>query len=77
LCGEHPMVAAIDIAGLAVAFPVDIGTALVVGAISSCLVSPTGNALCYLAAVMLQGRTSGRYSLCLASPSVHFRSTTL
>lgn len=37
------LVAAIDIAGLAVAFPVGIGIALVVGAVSSYLVSPTGN----------------------------------
>jgi glucose uptake protein len=37
------LVAAIDIAGLAVAFPVGIGIALVVGAISSYLVSPAGN----------------------------------
>jgi len=39
------LVAAIDIAGLAVAFPVGIGIALVVGAVSSYLVSPTGDAL--------------------------------
>lgn len=39
------LVAAIDIAGLAVAFPVGIGIALVVGAISSYLVAPAGNAL--------------------------------
>lgn len=38
------LVAAIDIAGLAVAFPVGIGIALVVGAVSSYLVSPNGNA---------------------------------
>jgi len=37
------LVAAIDIAGLAVAFPVGIGVALVVGAVSSYLVSPAGN----------------------------------
>src|ERR1700730_13775170 len=37
------LVAAIDIAGLAVAFPVGIGLALVVGAISSYLLSPNGN----------------------------------
>lgn len=37
------LVAAIDIAGLAVAFPVGIGLALVVGAISSYLISPGGN----------------------------------
>ena len=37
------LVAVIDIAGLAVAFPVGIGLALVVGAVSSYLVSPSGN----------------------------------
>jgi glucose uptake protein len=39
------LVAAIDIAGLAVAFPVGIGVALVVGAIASYLISPAGNRL--------------------------------
>jgi glucose uptake protein len=39
------LVAAIDIAGLAVAFPVGIGVALVVGAVSSYLISPAGNRL--------------------------------
>jgi len=37
------LVAAIDIAGLAVAFPVGIGIALVVGAASSYILSPQGN----------------------------------
>lgn len=37
------LVAAIDIAGLAVAFPVGIGLALVIGALSSYVVSPRGN----------------------------------
>lgn len=37
------LVAAIDIAGLAVAFPIGIGLALVVGAMGSYLVSPKGN----------------------------------
>lgn len=37
------LVAAIEIAGLAVAFPVGIGIALVVGAVSSYIVSPAGN----------------------------------
>jgi len=37
------LVAAIEIAGLAVAFPVGIGLALVVGAVSSYLISPGGN----------------------------------
>jgi glucose uptake protein len=44
------LVAAIEITGLAVAFPVGIGIALVVGAISSYLISPKGNAL--LAAII-------------------------
>jgi glucose uptake protein len=39
------LVAAIDIAGLAVAFPVGIGVALVVGSVSSYLISPAGNKL--------------------------------
>ncbi len=37
------LVAAIDIAGLAVAFPVGIGIALVVGAVGSYVVAPAGN----------------------------------
>jgi glucose uptake protein len=37
------LVAAIEIAGLAVAFPVGIGLALVVGAVSSYVMSPKGN----------------------------------
>lgn len=37
------LVAAIEIAGLAVAFPIGIGIALVVGAVSSYIVSPAGN----------------------------------
>lgn len=37
------LVAAIDIAGLAVAFPVGIGLALVVGAVSSYVIAPAGN----------------------------------
>jgi glucose uptake protein len=37
------LVAAIDIAGLAVAFPVGIGLALVIGAASSYAISPSGN----------------------------------
>ena len=39
------IVAAIDVAGLAVAFPVGIGLALIVGAISSYLINPAGNPL--------------------------------
>jgi glucose uptake protein len=37
------LVAAIDVAGLAVAFPVGIGLALIVGAVSSYMVHPAGN----------------------------------
>ena len=37
------LVAAIDIAGLAVAFPIGIGLALVIGAASSYAISPSGN----------------------------------
>ena len=37
------LVAAIEIAGLAVAFPVGIGLALVVGAVSSYVIAPAGN----------------------------------
>jgi glucose uptake protein len=47
------LVAAIDIAGLAVAFPVGIGIALVVGAVSSYLVSPAGNALLLFGGIAL------------------------
>ena len=38
------LVAAIEIAGLAVAFPVGIGLALVIGAVSSYILAPRGNA---------------------------------
>jgi glucose uptake protein len=47
------LVAAIDVAGLAVAFPVGIGLALVVGAVSSYLVSPAGNPLLLFSGVAL------------------------
>lgn len=47
------LVAAIDIAGLAVAFPVGIGIALVVGAVSSYFVSPSGNALLLFGGIAL------------------------
>lgn len=42
-CANLLLVAAIEIAGMAVAFPVGIGIALVVGALSSYLISPQGN----------------------------------
>ncbi len=47
------LVAAIEVAGLAVAFPVGIGLALVVGAVSSYLVSPAGNPLLLFGGVAL------------------------
>ena len=47
------LVAAIDIAGLAVAFPVGIGLALVVGAISSYIISPNGNPLLLFGGILL------------------------
>ena len=47
------LVAAIDIAGLAVAFPIGIGLALVVGAVSSYLISPAGNPLMLFGGVAL------------------------
>ena len=47
------LVAAIEIAGLAVAFPVGIGLALVVGAISSYIVSPNGNPLMLFSGIAL------------------------
>lgn len=47
------LVAAIDVAGLAVAFPVGIGLALVVGAVSSYMVSPAANPLLLFGGVAL------------------------
>jgi len=47
------LVAAIEVAGLAVAFPVGIGLALVVGAVSSYLVRPAGNPLLLFGGVAL------------------------
>lgn len=47
------LVAAIDVAGLAVAFPVGIGVALVVGAVFSYLVSPAANPLLLFGGVAL------------------------
>src|SRR5712691_5358207 len=60
------LVAAIDMAGLAVAFPISIGFALVVGVISSYALQPKGNAgllaagvLCAVIAVVLDGKAYG------------------
>ncbi len=47
------LVAAIEIAGLAVAFPLGIGIALVVGALSSYLISPNGNAFLLFGGIAL------------------------
>jgi len=47
------LVAAIDIAGLAVAFPIGIGLALVVGAVSSYLLAPNGNPLVLFGGIAL------------------------
>jgi len=47
------MVAAISIAGMAVAFPVGIGLALVIGVITSYLVKPTGNPVMIFAGVAI------------------------
>ena len=60
------LVAAIDMAGLAIAFPVAIGIALVVGVISSYIIQPKGIAVllaagvvCALIAVILVGKAYG------------------
>jgi len=47
------LVAAIEIAGLAVAFPVGIGLALVVGAVSSYVLAPAGNPLMLFGGIAL------------------------
>ncbi len=60
------LVAAIDMAGLAVALPVSIGIALVVGTLLNYVLQPTGNLLflalgvaCALIAVVLDGKAFG------------------
>src|ERR1700720_4749459 len=60
------LVAAIDMAGLAVAFPVSIGIALVVGVVLNFILQPQGNGLllaggvvCALIAVILDGKAYG------------------
>jgi glucose uptake protein len=60
------LVAAIDMAGLAVAFPVSIGIALVVGTVLSYALQPRGNAVflalgvaCAFIAVLLDGKAYG------------------
>jgi glucose uptake protein len=73
------LVAAIDMAGLAIAFPVSIGIALVVGVVSSYLLQPKGNAgllaagvACAVIAVILDGKAYG--SLKKAASSVSQKS---
>ena len=73
------LVAAIDMAGLAVAFPVSIGIALVVGTVLSYALQPKGNAgflaagvTCALLAVILDGKGYG--SLAAAGRSVSRKS---
>jgi len=73
------LVAAIDMAGLAVAFPVSIGIALVVGTVLSYALQPKGNAgflglgvICALVAVILDGKAYG--SLALTGRSVSRKS---
>jgi glucose uptake protein len=60
------LVAAIDMAGLAVAFPISIGIALVVGVVLSYVLQPKGNPVllglgvaCALLAVILDGKAYG------------------
>ena len=73
------LVAAIDIAGLAVAFPVSIGIALVVGTVLSYGLQPKGNVMylglgvvCALIAVILDGKAYG--SLAIAGRSASKKS---
>src|SRR5258707_9208446 len=63
------LVAGIDMAGLAFAFPVSIGIALVVGVVSSYILQPQGHAgmlaagvLCAVIAVVLDGKAYGHLS---------------
>ncbi|HXM10738.1 MAG TPA: hypothetical protein VN946_12380 [Terriglobales bacterium] len=76
------LVAAIDMAGLAIAFPVSIGIALVVGVISSFAIQMKGDApllaagvVCALIAVVLDGKAYG--SLAIAGRSVSKKSITV
>jgi glucose uptake protein len=70
------LVAAIDMAGLAIAFPVSIGIALVVGVIASYLQQPKGNAsllaigvACAVIAVILDGKAYGSLAKAAGSAS--------
>ena len=73
------LVAGIDMAGLAIAFPVSIGIALVVGVVASYILQPKGDAgmlaagvACALIAVVLDGKAYG--SLANVSRSVSKKS---
>src|SRR5271156_1120654 len=73
------LVAAIDMAGLAIAFPVAIGIALVVGVVLSYALQPKGNAallaagvVCAFIAVVLDGKAYG--SLAIAGRSISKKS---
>src|SRR5882724_3225342 len=73
------LVAGIDMAGLAVAFPVSIGIALVVGVVSSYALQPRGNVgllaagvVCAVIAVIMDGKAYG--SLASAGRSVSRKS---
>ncbi|HYL63291.1 MAG TPA: multidrug DMT transporter permease [Candidatus Methylomirabilis sp.] len=70
------LVAAIDMAGLAIAFPVSIGIALVVGVVMSYVQQPKGNApllaagvACAVIAVILDGKAYGTFAQTSASVS--------
>jgi len=76
------LVAAIDMAGLSIAFPVSIGIALVVGVVLSFALQPKGNAgllavgvVCALIAVVLDGKAYG--SLATSARSVSRKSLTV
>jgi glucose uptake protein len=73
------LVAAIDMAGLAVAFPVSIGIALVVGVVLNFIIQPKGNVIflavgvaCAFIAVILDGKAYG--SLVSAGRSISKKS---
>jgi len=70
------LVAAIDMAGLAIAFPVSIGIAMVVGVVSSYVLQPRGNAAllaagvaCAVIAVFLDGKAYGNLKKAASSVS--------
>ncbi len=70
------LVAAINMAGLAIAFPVSIGIAMVVGVVSSYVLQPKGNAAmlaagvaCAVIAVILDGKAYGNLTRATGSIS--------